>query len=103
MKKLSNDTITSGKRAGQPKTVNPEIANYEMDINVGKADKLPQELQDKYNELQKDGYGHVYSSSSMNTKAYKGKTSGESSYNMFKYIKEYVEKNDDTNVVKEIY
>ena len=101
--KMSSDIITWGSRAWTSKTVNPEIANYEMDINIWKIDNLPKELKTKYEELQKEGYGHVYSSSSMNTKAYKGRTSWESSYNIFKYIKEYVDGKEDTSLVKEIY
>ena len=103
MKKISNDTITSWPKAGSSKTVNPEIANYEMDINIGRIDDLPEPIKEKYKELQKEWYWHVYSSSTMGSNAYKWKTSADSSINMFKYIKEYAEKNDDAHLVKEIY
>ena len=105
MKKVTNDIVTTGdpRRIGTARTVDPIIANYEMDINIGRTDNLPEPLKLKYEELQKEGYGHVYSSSSMNTKAYKWRTSGESSYNMFKYIKAYASGKEDQAIVKEIY
>lgn len=103
MKRLSSDTIVSWPRAGSPKTVNPEIASYEMDINIGRTENLPKELQNKYKELQEKWYGHVYSSSTMGENAFKWRTPAESSINMFKYIKEHAEKGDDRNLVKEIF
>ncbi len=100
---LSQDVIIWGPKAGKSKTVDPTISNYEMDINIGRTDNLPKELQDKYHELQKEWYWHVYSSPSMNTNAFKGKTPEDSSYNMFKFVKDYVSKWVDDSLVKELY
>lgn len=105
MAQKTNDIVTTGdpRRIGTAKTVDPIIANYEMDINVGRITDLPEPLKAKYEELQKEGYGHVYSSSSMRTNAYKGRTSDESSYNMFKYIKAFTSGQTDAEVIKKIY